>query len=189
MNGHPFRLALVIGHTPDAPGACNRTHGICEYQFNAPLARSITTVLHGKVDVDLVYRDRPNDYRGLPGKINALHPNAIVSLHANGGPPTATGSEALYWHTSDNGRRLAAHLLQQFVLALDLRDRGVKPRGSMMDRGGHLLRHTKAPCVIAEPFFISNDFDLERALTRMSALTHAYADGIASYVKETLEKT
>ncbi|KKK66742.1 hypothetical protein LCGC14_2961020, partial [marine sediment metagenome] len=46
------------------------------------------------------------------------------------------------------------------------------------DRGGYLLRYTKAPCILAEPFFIDNNDDLARAQVDLDGLASVYANAI-----------
>jgi N-acetylmuramoyl-L-alanine amidase len=83
----------------------------------------------------------------------------------------------LYYHKSENGKKMAEILLEHLVEHLKLRNRGIKPR-TAEDRGGYLLRYTKAPCVIAEPFFIDSDDDLARAQEDLDGLALAYANTI-----------
>ena len=61
--------------------------------------------------------------------------------------------------------------------ALGLKDRFTKAK-TVNDRGGHLLKHTNAPCVICEPFFMSNLNDMQTALNRRNELAAAYAAAI-----------
>ena len=72
---------------------------------------------------------------------------------------------------------IAEILKNALVENLKLPDRVIKPKTSE-DRGGYLLRYTKAPCVIAEPFFIDNDDDLARAQEDLEGLAEAYAGAI-----------
>jgi len=71
------------------------------------------------------------------------------------------------------GEILVNHLVEH----LKLSNRGAKPKAAE-DRGGHLLRYTKAPCLIAEPFFIDNNSDLARAQENLDGLAAAYAAAI-----------
>jgi len=168
-----MKPALVIGHTPDSPGAVNVACGKTEFDFNNVVAKLVA----GRVGIEIVYRDRPNQYGALPAKINALSPPFIISLHANAFNRQASGTEVLYWHQSPRGRDLAEILQANLFRALGLPDRGAKPiRGD--DRGGYLLKNTKAPCVIAEPFFIDNDSDLKKAEVNLQELVDAYAKTI-----------
>jgi len=171
------KVALIIGHTPSSPGACNDEAGVCEYPFNAPLAAGIEADLG--IDAQVIERDT---YERLPEQVNATGADMAVSMHANAGPGPASGTEVLHWHTSAEGRRLAAELQAQFLEALGLPDRGTKPR-RFGDRGGHLLGHTSMACVIAEPFFIDNGSDLQTAQERKGDLRRAYVRGIHQYVQ------
>jgi len=165
--------ALVIGHQKTSPGAKNAGSSMTEFEFNENLSMLIEhRVL--QTDIQRVYRRTRVE---LLGDINALNPDFIVSLHCNSFAGDATGTEVLYYHKSSRGK-MAAEILQRHLHNhLQLRDRGIKPRRSK-DRGGSLLKKTIAPCLIAEPFFISNDNDLARAMSDLDGLAEAYANAI-----------
>lgn len=165
--------ALVIGHKKTSPGAVNQSQALTEFEFNDNLAMIIEKKVR-RVDVQRVYR---RTWKDLPDDINALKPTLIVSLHCNAFNQEASGTEVLYYHKSSKGKRMAEILLGHLVDHLKLKDRGAKAR-SAEDRGGNLLRYTKAPCVIAEPFFIDNDQDLQRAQDNIDGFASAYATGI-----------
>lgn len=165
--------ALVVGHKKTSPGAANSATGLTEFVFNDALAIDIEQQVTG-VDVQRVYR---RTYNTLPGDINELNPDFIVSLHCNAFDGNATGTEVLYYHRSVKGKLMAQILDEHLVNALKLKDRGIKPK-TAEDRGGHLLKETNAPCVIAEPFFIDNDGDLKVATDNRKKLVKAYAEGI-----------
>lgn len=174
-------IAIIVGHTQSSPGACAPDGSVCEFGYNEPVARGVVDELEaGGLTAQVVYRDEPNDYSGLPSKVNQLDPDFIVSLHANAAGEFATGTEMLYWHDSESGEVLARTLQRHVVAVLGLRDRGVKPRQSH-HRGSHLLKSTRAPCVIAEPFFISNFKDLRRARAKKGQLVRAYVEAIQHY--------
>ncbi|MEA1900046.1 MAG: N-acetylmuramoyl-L-alanine amidase [Thermodesulfobacteriota bacterium] len=157
--GQPKKLcALVIGHKKSSPGAVNESTGLTEFDFNEDLAIRIEKKVK-KTEVQRIYR---RTYKELPDDINTLDPDFIVSLHCNAFNGRASGTEVLYYHKSEKGKKMAEILLNHLVEHLKLPDRGIKPK-TAEDRGGPLLRYTKAPCVIAEPFFIDNNSDLSRA--------------------------
>lgn len=175
---------LDIGHSKRAPGACGTHDGerICEFGFNSRLAEMIREQVT-QAEIVITSRDnRPSGYRTLPAKINALKPNFVVSLHANGddGSGTARGTEALYWHGSPEGRKLAALLLEHHLAALELPNRGLKPR-TAAQRGGSLLRDVRCPIAIGEPFFITNREDLHRGIGKIEELARAYAAAIDAF--------
>jgi len=173
-------IALVIGHSEEKQGAWNSTHRLSEFQFNSTLARLIKLFWRRK-DLELIYRDCP--YGELPDKINQLGPRAIISMHCNTFDGRTSGTETLYYHTSTAGMASAEIMQRHLVSALMLPDRGTKPRKEK-DRGGHLLRHTKAPCIIVEPFFIDNDREYEIVRDNLDGLVRGYIEGIAGLNEE-----
>lgn len=167
------KCALVIGHKKASPGAANKSSGLTEFVFNDALAIDIENELTG-VEVQRVYR---RTYSSLPSDINQLNPDFIVSLHCNAFDENASGTEVLYHHRSVKGKLMAQILDDHLVKALNIKDRGIKPK-TAEDRGGHLLKCTEAPCVIAEPFFIDNNSDLKVAMDNRKKLIRACAEGI-----------
>ncbi|MDX1545516.1 MAG: N-acetylmuramoyl-L-alanine amidase [Rhodothermales bacterium] len=174
--------ALVVGHCESAKGASS-SDGLAEFEYNDGLAPRIRDRVR-KAKVEIVHRDEPNQRLQLPAKVNALRPDFIISLHCNAFNGSATGTETLYFHTSNTGHRYAKIVQRHVREALGLRDRHTKAK-TAGDRGGHLLKNTAAPCVIAEPFFIDNDADVATARANEDALISAYAaaiDEIAEHI-------
>ena len=170
-----MKCALVVGHSYKSQGAENKSTKLTEFLFNAKLAEDIKNRLKAvSIEIVIVFRDKLRD---LPGKINAHKPNFIISLHCNAYDMAASGTEVLYYHKSKTGHMIARVLHENLVDALELNNRGIKPKSSE-DRGGYLLRYTHAPCVIAEPFFIDNNHDLDQAKIHYEWLVKAYADSI-----------
>ena len=172
------KCALVIGHKKLSPGASNKSSKLTEFVFNDKLAIDIEEEIRG-VEIQRVYR---RTYNSLPGDINELNPDFIVSLHCNAFDGSASGTEVLYYHRSKKGKLMARILNEKLVVALGLKNRGLKPK-TAEDRGGYLLRYTIAPCVIAEPFFIDNNKDLKTAIDKRDLLVKAYANGIKAIAK------
>lgn len=166
-------FSLVVGHKENSPGACNDKHGICEFEFNKYIVLAVSKELE-YIPHRVHFRE---SYSALPSQINAVDPKFIISFHCNAYNGSASGTEVLYYRTSRKGKEIAGILNKELVKALELNDRGIKPK-SAEDRGGYLLKSTIAPCVICEPFFIDNDSDLERAQERRDDLVNAYVEGI-----------
>jgi N-acetylmuramoyl-L-alanine amidase len=173
-------IALVIGHKSTSPGRENARRNLTEFEFNTRLAVSVWkhAQVVGSVDLVLVWR---RTWATLAADINAIRPqvSAVVSMHANGfRDPEVSGTEVLYYHRSTDGKRMAEIFQQHFVEALGLPDRGILPVDSE-GRGARLLKETEAPAVMCEPFFMSNDDDVETALADDSrALADAYLKGL-----------
>ncbi len=177
------RCALIIGHRKKSPGAVNLMTGMNEFLFNDALARDIKKQSTA-VDIQIVHR---KTYRQLPDDINSLEPDFSISLHANAYDCCTSGTETLFYHKSHIGRMAAQVLQQHLVSALELPDRGIKPKSSE-ERGGYLLRYTDMPCLIAEPFFIDHTPDLKRALARREELIQAYVNAI-EVIAESIQET
>ena len=84
-----MKIALVVGHKQNSPGACNAVRSMCEFPFNDNLVKNLAARVDNKHNIDMVYRDT---YRGLPSKINNLDPEFIVSFHCNAFNTKATGT-------------------------------------------------------------------------------------------------
>jgi len=164
-----MRIALVVGHKASSPGACNNNRNICEFPFNDALVQELASRVSNKYEVEVVYRDT---YRGLPSKVNALYPDFIVSFHCNAFNKKATGTETLYYHKSTKGKQMAEIFQKNMIGALGLTNRGIKAL-TAEDRGGYLLRYTKAPCIIIEPFFIDNDSDYDIVINKYEGFLSA----------------
>jgi N-acetylmuramoyl-L-alanine amidase len=176
------KVALVVGHKPSSRGAYNSTLDVREFDFNDKVVEAVEEELtfgwFDKVEPVVIYRDT---YNGLPSKIDAENPDFIVSFHCNAFNKKAGGTEVLYYHKSKNGKKMADILQKHFLKELGLKDRGVIGK-TAEDRGGYLLRYTKAPCVIAEPFFIDNDD--EYSSVDFDKLVQAYANAIEEMADE-----
>jgi len=169
-----MKVALVIGHKKDRPGACNNDYNICEFEFNEKLVKDIKNKVNRDYEVEIVYRDT---YRDLPDKINKLNPDFVILFHCNAFNRKASGSETLYYYTSKKGKEIAKIFQKYIVQTLGLYDRGIKRKGSE-DRGGYILRYTKAPCILIEPFFIDNNIDYMRVQERYDVFVEALKNAI-----------
>jgi N-acetylmuramoyl-L-alanine amidase len=83
--------------------------------------------------------------------------HAFVSIHANAHPDrNISGTETYYYRNKANyleGYYLAAHLQNELVKALGLRDIGIK-HGNF-----HVIRETTMPSALVELAFLSNHYD------------------------------
>jgi len=177
------KVGLVVGHRPSAQGAVNRSRNVSEYKFYELFVEDLQSCLasNGLANGVIIHRDDTRKgYNKLPGRINKLGFDFIISFHANAYNGRASGSEVLY--CSKKGKILADIMQNSQMIALELPNRGLKYRDEE-GRGGHLLWNTIAPCVIVEPFFIDNDDDLQRVSSRYEELIEAYAFAIGQFAK------
>ena len=171
------RVALVVGHTEKSPGACNQQSDVCEFDFNKQLVTRVSAIINTKCEI--VYRDR---YRDLPEKINKLNPDFVICFHCNAYNRKSSGTEILFYHKSKKGKKMAFIFQNNIVKALGLKDRGIKGKSSEQ-RGGFVLKETKAPCILLEPFFIDNDDDYRTVINKYTGLVGACADSIYEIIE------
>jgi N-acetylmuramoyl-L-alanine amidase len=178
IGGRIMKVALIVGHTSKSPGACNKKHGVCEYPFNDKLSIEIYDSM--KINYPHIHLViiRRRSYKTLPQDVNAVNPKFAISMHCNAINGNINFTETLYYHTSDRGKKLAEIVQKEMVQALGFRDRGIKPK-TVEDRGGHILRYTNMPVVIAEPFFIDNDSAFEHVIkNKYDMLKNAYIQSL-----------
>jgi N-acetylmuramoyl-L-alanine amidase len=177
-----MKCGLVIGHKANRQGACNKTHGICEYQFNDQLACDIYDYMKEKgsdINIRIIHRIT---YKELPDDINKINPDFFISMHCNATNGRVNGTEMLYYYTSKRSKKMAEIMQKIMIKAFGFKNRGVRPRMTE-DRGGTLLRYTNMPGVIAEPFFIDNDNAYETIMANYDKLVEVYVDSIETITK------
>lgn len=160
---YKYKVYLNVGHHKPSGdiGAQNKTYKTNEYEYNIKFVHDVLKFID--YDVDVVIGSHP--WKHITKKVNAEKPDFCISFHANAFNGEATGSEVLYFHTSQISKDIAREFLFATVDTLELPNRGVKGV-QMGDRGSKLLLYTTMPCVLLEPFFIDNDDDYERAMEK-----------------------
>lgn len=149
------RVVIVVGHSFNDKGAYNEELNIHEYDYCMKVALNVFSKEEWN-DIDLILKSRNKSYSNLPIEINSLNPDYIIELHLNSvDDKQIQGSEHLYYHSSNRGKKIAYIFQKNCINIFKLKDRGLKgiKKG---DRGNEILEKTKAPCIITEPFFISN---------------------------------
>lgn len=180
-----MKVALVIGHNLKNQGATNKNHGISEFMFNEVLAKAVAIELTKKsIESEIVYRGAT--YFWLPRKVNKTNADIAISLHCNAFNTEVSGTETLFYKGSEKGEDLAYFMQRKVVKCLNSKDRGLrsciaKYKGRAGDKGGHLLKKTKMPCIIVEPFFIDHDDSLLQGMAKTDDLAEAYANAVYLY--------
>lgn len=174
------KVAVVIGHHPNAPGAALRSgqHTIHERAFWKPFGRELVRSFLGEGMMGRLV-ERPNEKpdEELAQRVNETEADVAIELHFNAfKDPAAEGSEMLYYRDSEDGRDLADYLLLKTTNALDTRTRGLVPKTNYP-----FLFLTKMPAVICEPAFGSNIEDAWKLITRQPDLLRAYREALKLY--------
>lgn len=175
-----MKIALVIGHRKGSQGAYGNC-GISEWKFNNKLVKEI--LAHPLVkgcdnEFEVFYRtDGGSGYtsrmKELHSRIDKWGARVSLSFHFNAASnPKVNGHEVLY-HSS-HGEYYAELLNNQFNYFLHNKDRGTK-YVSKGQRGGGFLARGKSYCILAEPFFSSNQCEYNVSGKYRENLVLAYA--------------
>ena len=174
------KVMIVIGHDFNSKGCHNENLNVHEYDFCMKVA---TTLFAEEVwdDVDLLLKSRNRFYKDLADEINSSNPDYVIELHLNSvDNKKVQGTEHLYCHGSTRGEKMA-NILQKHCLAeFGYRDRGIDARVKG-ENGYPILSKTKAPCVIAEPFFLS---DVNIKQEDLEELTRKYITYLKKSIRE-----
>lgn len=180
-----MKLAVVIGHNSIAQGAVRGDTEETEYVWNGRLAQVMERLAPDfGIDLRVFRRVAGGGYRSeirrVYSQVDQWGADASIELHFNGAAsPDASGTETLSSGTPLS-LRLAAAVQDEMVIALGLRDRGIKTVGGS-DRGGASLIAGAAPAILVEPFFGSSPKGQAASdeLAEQEALARAYLRGAA----------
>lgn len=181
------KVMIVIGHSFKDRG-CNKkieNFIITEYDICMEVATRLFSI-DTTEDIDIVLKSRNHSYTDLPKEINSYNPDYVIELHLNSSDnKDVQGTEHLYYHTSKRSKQMATILQNNCIKEFGYKDRGIKPI-KQGDRGCNILLNTKAPCVIAEPFFLS--YDNKGKLVLINDLIKKYCSYLQNSIREIVDK-
>ena len=158
-----MRIAFVLGHHEKSKGAYSNYFCMAEWDF-------YNKVIDELGCVDTFYHDSDiNRYtsriKSTANKINKVNYDLVIELHFNSAVHTsANGCETLYYYRSIKSKEYASlfsHIVTKET-SIKSRNGGVKALTNKNDRGFASVYYTKAPTILIEPFFGSNDDDCEK---------------------------
>lgn len=182
------RVAVSLGHNPDAPGAEYPFAPWNEYTLVAPLFGYVINVLQMRgIGAYIV----PTG--SLSKKVAFINEGTFdlaIELHLNADPdpdesddPVTQGCETLHFEGSIRGRSYAKAIQESLTKNLPVSDRGVKARTNLA-----FLRDTHCPAVILEPAFIDTLAspgelgELGSVLDNPKYVAHLIADAIEEVI-------
>lgn len=182
------KLAIVVGHTADAPGAYSATLASSEYPWNKDLAQRIAALGTATLESRTFFRDGI----GIAGAYAAgddWGAHAFVELHFNASHnATSTGTGVLYQTAASKPLALALYGEISSVLRLPpwpKRSAGVCTpfqASGAQERGKNALTASRRPSALIEPFFGSNPDDCRAAQARKEALAGAVFTAAAAFL-------
>ncbi len=181
-----FRVVIDPGHGGVHSGG--KGGGMMEKDINLDVSLRLGKVLEmmGGVVTYTRVRDRHFNsevYADLQHRVDVVNrkkPDVFVSIHVNYVPdPDPQGFEIWIRKGDRACRRLGDMIRQEFVVAFQTPDRGLKD-----NRALYVLRKTSCPAVLVELGFISNS--AERAWLADGVYRQRYAEAVARGVKKYL---
>ena len=181
------KVAICVGHSRIGDRGAVSVGGVSEWAYNKKVADLLQYHLRHRGIQSVVFNDYPSESYSraidwVTQNVAKKKCNIAIELHFNSySSSEAEGYEYLYYHTSNNGRRLAECFLKAHSENFEVqKDRGVKaiePDG----RGAGFLRGVPPPAVICEPFFGSSPKEWVLFDTKQSLLANVYAQAIVEY--------
>ncbi|MCM3783951.1 N-acetylmuramoyl-L-alanine amidase family protein [Neobacillus mesonae] len=171
-------VVIDAGHGYQDPGAIGVT-GKKEKDFNLSLALKIEQLLKKESGINVIMTRDDDTFLELSERVkvaNNAKADLFLSIHANSGPASATGSETYYYRS--NSKSLANTVHKYMVQAAGLRDRGVKTGNFAV------IRDTTMPAILLEVGFLSNKND-EASLFN-TTFQNRVAEGVVKGIKEYL---
>lgn len=158
-----IKIAIVVGHTPKGDQGAYSPHlQKSEQPFNLGVAaNALKELAPNTYDV---YTHTIQGYyerqKALATLLNGKAYDLVIELHFNAASPLANGTECLYWFASKKGKEYAqaisAGIAKEYGTTIR-GDKGARALVNKEDRGYWFTYLPKAPAVIVEPFFGSNE--------------------------------
>lgn len=161
-------IMLIVAHSSQARGAVNKQWLVDEYELSHRASVGAFYALSGSCQCtlyDVGAIDNAVEY--MEKKLNAanrLRPDLIVEIHANSSEDSSVNYGEVIHHKSSVVGSAVAQVITNELRGLYTR-LGVEcqvkdPRPNSVEQDKHafaMLNKTSAPCLIVEPFFISNN--------------------------------
>jgi len=171
-------ILINAGHSATDCGAVGRK-GLKEADVNMNIAKCVQKYLKDK-NIDSVIVRQNESLNEVIHYCNTNKFDFGVSIHCNAAESGHShGTETLYYPTSKYGKQLAQCIQEELVKAVELKDRGIKPRKDLA-----ILKRTKRVFVLVECAFISN----AREEKMLKENYNLFAQGITRGIMKFIEK-
>ena len=166
------RIGLDIGHAHNTQGKrVIKADGklFKEFDFNLALGIELKKLLTNDgrfVTFEAQPLNNTTNEVSLKDRVDYYNRNAcdvVISLHANAAASKSVkGYECFYWHTSQQGQRLANLWIRNAIELLpETVNRGVKACVPDTWSNFYIVRETKGVCILPEHAFFTNDMDVK----------------------------
>lgn len=151
------KIGIIVGHSRRGDRGAESAGGTNEWAFWNSMIKPLREALPANTYyVNAVEARSYTEYTSkLAVELDSNGVTVAVELHFNAFNGAARGFESLYWHSSDQSKRLAELLVSTQQQLGQPGNRGAKSI-TTRGRGSQFLRKTQCPAVIWEPFFGDN---------------------------------
>lgn len=177
-----MKVAFVIGHHEKDKGAYSPYLKVSEWDFYKEVISYIpeASVFYHDSSISS-YTER---IKNTASKINKVDFDLVIELHFNAASESANGCETLYYYNSKKGAKYAKAFSRTVNdrTGIKLRNNGLKPLVNSKDRGFASVYYTTAPTILIEPFFGSNEEDVERIVSakNVSIIINEFLDHVGT---------
>ena len=179
-------IVIDPGHGGPDSGASNSNLGLFEKDINLAVGLAMKETMPDKYDFGITRGY--DEYLSLKARCelaNNWGAALFISLHANWfHDPRVRGLETYYCNGSAKGHKAAIAVMNKLLPGvevlngkIDVIDRGEKPGAY------YVLKHTKAPAVLVELGFVSNDWQANfmKVKFNQAAMASAIWSGVEAY--------
>lgn len=178
------RLAIVVGHTLNSPGATMKhPEYLNEYFYNTAVSEKILEFSKEyNIECRVFFRDGVG-IRGAYRDVKQWAPHTSIELHFNAFNSKVRGTETLFYDDRDFegvDERYLAQIVQERVCEVFARvgrqNRGIKKVGPKSRGGTNLSQLFDTPSILIEPFFGDNVEDAALAVRQIDAYAKCLVD-------------
>lgn len=148
-----YNVVLDAGHGGSDPGAASVLKKP-EKEFTLSIALKMKALLDKESKIKVHLTRTGDTYPTLDDRVKfaeSIKADLFMSIHANSGVSSATGTETYYYR--DNSKAFASVIHKHLIAATGLKDRGVKKEAYKV------IKQTTMPAVLIEAGFLSNAND------------------------------
>ena len=187
-------IAIDIGHGSDTykrtggKGVVHNGKVYEEHTFNSATAIELDKVLKYNGFKTVMYQQPYSKEIGLTQRTNyynKIKVDLVWSIHANAGSHKANGACSFYWHTSEDGKKLA------YLFAEEMNKAGYNTHGNGIhasERGSwtnmHICRETNMVAMLTENGFMTNPEEFKEIFldpNYSKAMARVHAKAICRY--------
>ena len=178
-----MKVFISVGHDTKRKGAKSPFTDEYEYDILIALTHYIwEELIDLGIDTQKVYSDILGDAISEINKTCNTDDIALETHFNSFSNPSVKGCETLFYKGSTKGKELAQDIQNSLLAHLGVHDRGILERDNLA-----FLKKTKCVSIITEPFFLSNEEEVNRFLLKdreanLRNIAFSIAKGIEIYV-------